>query len=706
MRNLIFNTVYFKDPKEGGLSGTERETPTETEQSETETGPETQEEIEEKQERQLEEISETVDQELSDNLEELNELMNEAEELGIELSDQQQEMEEIRKKIKELKFVIDKTEQLQQGNEELADIAEEIDKKTSFDESKVVEMLKSAEQVEETPHSVVEFFQKDNFNLTEEREGLNYLLESGINLLELKEKGVDARIVEKKLKSLLKEQELDKKTTEQLFELYSKVGSPTDTLELATDIDVDLDQELIERLKDAAVILEPIKVIQRRYDHESEEVLTEEFKGEYELNEEQRKVLGELAPFLMERDTERYDYATKETELKSPVLEDVELPFDSFLDSLETSEKLSFNSLEIIAEELAGGELLQNFSSEQTPEEFADMQFKLHSEVEGGYKEQEKSELDVESTIERYMEKKLAHLPNREFPYDFGKDLPDLKREHLPALREELSKRWPEEGQDILDYYISVADQSFKKLEKGALDCNDNEKKWFRKEIMKPFSDFILEKESESYEELFDEQIESQTINFLRERFPDIAEDLKERIDDYEVELTSPAFDVLTLENNRGQYEAGSRTIKIKRGVTTARTPAHELIHALSQGKSKKAYFMDDDGERTSFSDGLTEAVVDSGTELLTGNHTYTREVKALNQLRFWTFSSPYLREQERPKAMEDKDLSLDFFVNALFDEQKSLEKALKEEGFDQEDRETFMEVARELFKGHEVNRI
>ncbi|MFB6181381.1 MAG: hypothetical protein ABEJ24_00595 [Candidatus Magasanikbacteria bacterium] len=621
---------------------------------------------------ELKEIRDIADEELGDDLEELKSLLERADNLGIELPEERQQIENIRERVEELREDI-----------------KEIEKQT-----KLI------------------FFQNQKYfydlNEKEKTQKLEILLESGIDLSKLKKEGISAGTVEKRLKDLLKTsaEEIEEEKKKRLFELYSKVSSPSEALDMAQEIEIDLDEETIEELKRAAVITEPKKIINKRVDVKTGKVVVEEFGGKYTLTEEQRKLMAEMVPYHISKNSDLYDYAMQESESEPPVLKDVELDFESFLDSLETSESLPFedNPLEIIGRELKSDHLLDNFSSEYIPDDVGGIHFKLHSEVDvWGGKDEEPEQL-ADETINKWMEQKRARSPNREYPY--GRDVPDLKRKHFSALFEELSEEWPEKGMELLKYYFSVADQVLERLQDTSdwsdKDWSEDEIKWVRHKVLSPFLGFIIDKETQSYKESFSEKVESQAIKKLAEIFPSIADELENRTGDYEVKLFSPATE-LAPEDNRGQYKASTRELQIKRGNTEVRTPTHELVHALSQGESEKAFFMDDEGERTSFADGLTEAVVDSCTELLVGDHTYNQEIQDLQQLRFWTFSSPYLREYDRPKAMEDKDLSLEFFVKALFDEKKSLEEALEEEGFDEEDRESFMEVARKLFADHKV---
>lgn len=615
-------------------------------------------------ENSLEEVQATAQEELGGSLEELESLIDEAEDLSIELPDHLQEFDSIQNEIEKLRNIVGEARQKLQNK--------------------------------------AEFFQSQDLTEEEERQRLDELLESGIRISQLKKEGVNAGIVTQRLQDLLKERDFDLETKSNIFELYSNVSKPLDALKLAKKADIRIDEETIEELKRAAVILQPFQVVQRRFDFELEEAVIEEFGGDYTLTKKQRKILAEIAPYYFKKDSPQYKYIIEQDQKEPNIpLEDVEINHSSFLDNLETSEEISFSSIDIITDELSERQLFENYSPDQVPEGVGPMQHK--DLMESGSLNVEDTEEYVDSAIEQWMSKKKRRFQRYiEFPYEIGRDVPKLKQEHLGALEKKLSQEWPEKGEDLLRYYISVADQTLKRLD-DVEDWSESEKKWLYVEVIKPFMGLIIKKESEDYNEEFNKKIESKTVDSLSKFFPEISDILEERRNSYEVKMASPVLDPLMKKGSFGQYDAHSNRIKIRRKTSGARTPTHELIHALSQGKSEEAIFMDDDGEHTSFCNGLTEAVVDSCTKLLTGGHTYKFEVKQLQELRFWTFSSPSLREYKTPEPMEDENLSLNFFVKALFDEKKSLKNALKEKGFDKKDRQIFIEVARELFDKHEV---
>jgi hypothetical protein len=550
------------------------------------------------------------------------------------------------------------------------------------------------EKAYDSDFSSVDFFKgQDGFEELGEKERIqviNHLSESVLDLSNLKENGINTKSVENKLRNILKEQEMDVDIQERIFEMYSKVSSPAEALRVAKEIEAEVSAEKIEELKRAAIILEAPKVVGKRFDFDTKEVVIDAFGGDYTLSDEQKDLLAEMAPYFFGKETEVYDFATQETEPQPP-LEGVELSYQSYLDSLEITRNLPFNSSNVLENELKKRKLL----------EAGDI-----SHFKGLYSRSRRLDIPANKTNEIVDEwmgwKQKQYAMRRRSEYPYGDDVPDLKQEHLPALYEEMSKEIPEDELDTLQFYTSVANQVLERMDD--LDgWSANEKKWLKYDATKPFMEYILNKESVAYSEVFKEKIEPKVIEGLSKMLSKNGVDLDERVSGYEIEVTNASTELFWDRSNRGSYNHNSHTIKIKRGLTGSSIPTHELIHALSHGKSEKPVFMDDEGRQTSLARGLTEATVDALTKRLTGKYNYRKEVQALNQLRFWTFSSPDLRQNVRPKAMEDKDLSLNFFIEALFDESKSLGLALENEGFDDDDKKLFMDTARELFASHAI---
>jgi hypothetical protein len=633
------------------------------------------------------EIKQTIDDEIGGELQELDLLLKEAKEFDIGLEDERRELENIREEVERLKEMV----------------------KTAL-----IDFLENQDSLEELSDEK----KKEVFSMMGSLE---------VKYSDLKEREISTLEIKQQIDYLLKfsdsDLELQEETKVKLFETYSKViHSPMDALKLAAEYNIHPDKDLIEKIKRLAVVSEPYEIIEERFDFDSEEVVIQEFgkfydeREDLELTDKQKRILAETALLKLNRSSnpEVYQEATEEIEFEPAPLEDVAFDFEPYLESFDKKEDFPFDEepVEVVRRELEEEDLLDNISSDQTPDEFGRMKIKLYQSTREslGWSYDEVSDDEAKKTIEHWMKK------NKSSKDDSWRNsgMPDLQREHLPALYRELSESsdWPDEGEELLKYYISVADQVLERLENTSewSDEDWSEEESVRDKIVKPFLDIIFEKEEESYRDFFEEKIEPKTIERLSQIFPDLKQDLADRSDDfgdvYQIKLSSPRKDVLFKSENSGEYSSGTRTIKIKRGVTGSRTPTHELIHALSQGGSEKAIFMDDEGERTPLSDGLTEAVVDSCTQLVAGDHSYHREIGALNELRFWEFSSPELREYDRPEAMKNENLSLGFFVKALFNEKKSLEEALKDKGFDEEDKRLFLKVARKLFDLHEVKRI
>lgn len=262
-------------------------------------------------------------------------------------------------------------------------------------------------------------------------------------------------------------------------------------------------------------------------------------------------------------------------------------------------------------------------------------------------------------------------------------NLQPIVRESLTASIVLLAKKYnedpgPDREVDVDDEYADLDDVKAK---------NENLEKYKRRILpyLKPFLVLRASIAERRWQKELQTRTIEPTINFLTNAFPAMdKETLQKRARAVKTIRIDTAGQVTALrKGSNGTWLSRERQIHVslriveKKGVYGEKVMRHETLHALSTSADDKARL---NVSNVKGADHLTEALVEELTQLQMAEKdsveasSYSKQRQMLKSL------------QQLCRTLNEKIVPLDVFVEALFSEDKDVEKTLRKNGYSDDD--------------------